>query len=70
MHQWMDAMPVGWVILKTINLCPPFSFLKLLLNSGFANSTLEDEEKLIVIPVIGNDEKVEDMQHMSYSIWF
>ncbi len=36
MDQEMDGKPVGWVIPKTINLSPPFSFLKL--NSGFENS--------------------------------
>lgn len=57
MDQWMDGKPVGWIIPKTINLSPPFSFLKL--NSGFANGTLGDEEEvdMIVIPFIGNYKK-------------
>lgn len=47
MDQRTDGKPVGWIIPKTINLSPPFLFLKL--DSGFANGTLGVKKKLTLL---------------------
>lgn len=60
----MDGKPVGWIIPKTINLSPPFLFLKL--DSGFANGTLGVKKKLtlLLFHLLEMIKKVEDIQHL------